>query len=163
MKFNSTNFNKGVEIYQRCMMKKLLGGALLGLFAIGISACETIPYQTRLDNFEGPIKAKYIGQSVDNVVLDMGPPSSSYTLSDGREIIQYSSRRTDRSSAGGTIALGTSFGHYYNRGSVLMAWPMFSPYYNDGYSERELVCIKRFMVNKDKKVEDFRWEGNSCF
>jgi hypothetical protein len=145
-------------------MKSYMHKAIMfSSLALILGACQTVPYQTKVDNFEAPIRAKYVGKSVDNVVLDMGPPNSNYTLSDGREVLQYSKKRMDRTSMGGTIAIGTGFGGYHNRGSVVMAWPFFSPFYDNSYNERELVCVKRFLVDKDKKVTDFRWEGNACF
>lgn len=138
------------------------------LFAIGVcglslAACETIPNETRIANYEKSMIDTYVGKSIDNVILALGPPNSSHPLTDGREILQYKNVRIDQSSFGSSFSIGGGFGSYHNRGAVILSWPFFSPFYDNSINTRELVCIRRFLISKDKKVEDFKWEGNSCF
>lgn len=144
-------------------MKKSFISTTLIITGFALCACETVPNSTKIANYEKMMVDSYVGKSVDNVVINLGPPNSNYTLSDGREVLQYRSVKTDHYSYGSSFSLGSGWGNYHNRGSVLLAWPLFGPYYDNNFNTREYVCVRRFLITKEKKVEDFKWEGNSCF
>lgn len=143
--------------------------ALLGFACIALSGCETIPRAQRVANFEKDIHDRFIGKSVDEVILAFGPPDSRSNLTDGREVIQYETRKTGTRiseprvrtnvSVGGVWGGGGYHHHGYPYGGVSVG----IPFPNDNYSEsRALTCKKRFTISVDKKVEDFAWEGNGC-
>lgn len=137
----------------------------LGIFA---SACETIPYEDRVKAYEDSMTARFVGQSADVLVLTYGPPSSSYKLTDGREVLQFEFQTS--STVGGesytslenvtrsrviTDRDGTSRTVQETRTIPIVNTSPIRTINRD--------CKRRFVVGLDKKVERFNWEGNSCF
>ena len=137
-------------------------GAILG-------ACETVPYPERLANYEAKMRAEYVGKSVDALLLSMGPPESSFTLTDGRDVIQYVKER-NYTTGGGT---------YTDYHTEIIGYKTFKrddgttkqipitrqiPYLRtDPLVDHHEKCAQRFVISKAKTIEDFKWEGNSCF
>ncbi len=146
-------------------MKKLVLIPTL-IAVLGLAACETVPYKDRAALYQKQVSDKYVGQSVDNVVLDLGPPSSTYPLTDGREMLQFETKKDGyypRTS--GYVSVGTGWGggwHRGNYGGIGIGIP-FPMEYPDGYNSNEAKCVKRFIVNKQKLVESFAFEGKGCF
>ncbi len=141
-------------------MKKttILIAALMPL--IGLAACETVPNAEKAQMYENAMRAKFLGKSFDEVVLTYGPPNSEYALNDGRKMYQYSNSKTSTYSPGGTIQYGGVYGSRYSSYGFGIGFPFSFPY---GTSEYTQACTKRFIVNNAKMVEDFKFEGNSCF
>ena len=145
-------------------MKKLVLIPLIAMI-VGLGACETVPYQDRAALYHKEVSAKYVGRSSDNVILDFGPPSSTYPLSEGREMLQYETRRegyTQRTS--GYVSIGSGWGwgggwrhRSYPFGGVGVNFPI-----TGNYNSKDMVCAKRFIVNKAKIVESFAFEGREC-
>lgn len=139
------------------------------LAALGfLGACQTIPYADRVAAYEAEIKTRFVGKAADELVLSMGPPDSTYKLSDGREVFQYESDReivrggdtytdwvshtrwrTVRNSDGSRSQVPATVNF-----PVVRTTPVYS---------EQRVCINRFVVDVNSTVEDFRWEGNACF
>lgn len=150
-------------------MKKLYFG-LLGLLAFGaLGACETIPYEERVAAFEGKMRADFVGKSVDNLILAFGPPQSSFTLSDGKEMFQYSMEQSY--TGGGDTYMAyesviTGYTTYTRPNGTTKQIPIYTQVpvtrVNPVYTVHK-KCVKRFVVGQDKLVQEFRWEGNSCF
>lgn len=148
-------------------MKRLLTTLTFCALAL-TAACETVPYEERVKAFEDGITARFVGRSVDELILAFGPPNSSYKLSDGRDVLQYETDRT----------FTTGGGSYTSYDTVTRTRRVREP---DGtvrnVEERQTVpvqnvepirttnqvCTRRFVITADKRVEAFRWQGNSCF
>jgi hypothetical protein len=92
-------------------------------------------------NYEKMLNS-WIGIHSDQLVLKWGPPSSAYTLSDGRRIFEYSSRR-NTFIGGGTVPTG--------------AVVPTSVYIAD-----ERVCITRFTIDALGTVRSWTWQGDDC-
>jgi hypothetical protein len=148
-------------------MKRILTALTLCGLAL-TSACETVPYEERVKAFEDGIAMRFVGKSVDELILAFGPPDSSYKLSDGRDVLQYELNQTYTTGGGSYTSYQTATRTRQVRdkdGTVR------------NVEERETIpvqnveplrtinqaCTRRFVVTPDKKVETFRWEGNSCF
>jgi hypothetical protein len=143
------------------------------VFAIGallfLGACQTIPYPERVAKFEGDIKGKFVGKPLDELVLAYGAPQSSYDLSDGRKMVQYV---TEKSGVSGgdtwmnydTVYAGSRVVTRPDGSRVVVPIYRSVPVWETEPSYNyHLKCTKRFVVGADKIVQDFRWEGNSCF
>jgi hypothetical protein len=148
--------------------KLLILSACFSASVLSLSACQTIPYPERRAAYELDMNTRFVGKSADIMVLAFGPPHSSYTLTDGREVAQYRDERTNTSG-------GDSYTSY---DTVSRAREVINP---DGsrrvvyenmqiprtnttpiYTRHE-VCIRRFIISREKLVESFAWEGNVCF
>lgn len=140
----------------------VLMGALLG-------ACETVPYPERVAAYETKVKAEFVGKSVDALLLAKGPPESSYTLTDGRDVIQYLKERS-YTTGGGTYTdyhtevIGYKTFTRDNGTTKQIPITRQVPYLRtDPLVTHHEKCAQRFVISKAKIVEDFKWEGNSCF
>jgi hypothetical protein len=148
-------------------MKRIF--SLLALSALALTAaCETIPYEERVKAFEDSVTARFVGRSVDELILAFGPPSSSYKLSDGRDVLQYEVDRTFTTGGGSYTSYQTATRTRQvrdNDGTVRNVEERQSiPVQNiEPIRTINQVCTRRFVISTDKRVEDFRWQGNSCF
>jgi hypothetical protein len=142
-------------------------GALAILLALG--ACQTIPYAQRAANFETKMRTDFIGKSKDNIVLAFGVPHSSYMLTDGREVAQYFEEKT-YTTGGGTytdyeyVVVGTRSVEQKDGSVKQVPITRAIPYLRtDPITTHHQECTRRFVIGKDKNIEDFKWQGNSCF
>jgi hypothetical protein len=148
-------------------MKRLLIALTLSALAL-TAACETVPYEERVKAFEDSIAARFVGKSVDELILAFGPPQSSYKLSDGRDVLQYESDRTFTTGGGSYTSYQTATRTRQvrdNDGTVRNVEERQTiPVQNvEPIRTVNQLCTRRFVVSHDKRVETFRWEGNSCF
>lgn len=106
--------------------------------------------------------ATWVGQPADRLVSEWGPPQSTYPLSTGGAVLQWSSSRTAQ--IGGflvpqtTTSTGTVSGYggtsFYSGQSTTYA-P--SPVYN-----LEFSCVIRVTVRPDGLIQSWNSEGNNC-
>lgn len=148
-------------------MKRLLTILAFSILAL-TAACETVPYEERVKAFEDGVTARFVGRSVDELILAFGPPNSSYKLSDGRDVLQYESDRTFTSGGGSYTSYNTVTRTRRIResdGTVRNVEEQQTvPVQNvEPIRTYNQVCIRRFVITPDKRVETFRWQGNSCF
>lgn len=144
----------------------LVGVALAGV--LGVAACETIPYEERVAAYEASVRQRFMGQSADTLVLALGPPERTFTLSDGREMFQYSLDETRTRGGDSYTTYETSTRVREVRapdGSVSqveekITVPVVRT--NPVYTERR-TCIRRFIIDQNDVVQDFAWQGNACF
>ncbi len=150
-------------------MKKIALG-LISIFAFAsLIGCETIPYEERVAAFEGKMRADFVGKSVDSLILALGPPQSSFTLSDGKDVIQYTMEQSYTGGGDTYMAyesIVTGYTTYTRPNGTTKQIPVYTQIpvqrVNPVYTVHK-KCVKRFVVGTNKTVEDFRWEGNSCF
>ena len=154
---------------KRLSIKTTMFVATMIIGAIGLTACETVPYTQRVANYEGDIKSKFIGKSIDDLILAYGPPQSSYDLSDGRRVVQYSEEK--QGVVGGETWM--NYDTFYAGSRIVrrsdgsrVAVPVYRtmPYWETEptytYNKK---CVQRFVVGQDKMIQDFKWAGNACF
>jgi hypothetical protein len=148
-------------------MKKIV--VLLALAGLGlVSACETVPYEERVKAFEDSINARFVGRSSDDLVIALGPPQSSYKLSDGRDVLQYSTDRTFTTGGGSYTSFETVSRYRTVReddGTQRRIEERVSvPVTNTSPIQTiNQLCTRRFVVGLDKMVQSFVWQGNACF
>lgn len=144
----------------------LIAVALAGV--LGAAACETIPYEERVAAYEASVRQRFVGQSADTLVLALGPPDSTFTLSDGRDLFQYSLDETRTRGGDSYTAYETSTRVREVRapdGTVSQVEERISvPVVrtNPIYTERR-TCTRRFIIDQNDVVQDFAWQGNACF
>jgi hypothetical protein len=148
-------------------MKRLLTALTLTTLAL-TAACETVPYEERVKAYEDSVAARFMGKSVDELILAFGPPNSSYKLSDGRDVLQYEVDRTFTTGGGSYTSYQTATRTRQirdNDGTVRNVEERQSiPVQNvEPIRTINQICTRRFVIAADKRVEDFRWQGNSCF
>jgi hypothetical protein len=148
-------------------MKRLLTAVAISVLTL-TAACETVPYEDRVKAFEDSVTARFVGKSVDELILAFGPPNSSYKLSDGRDVLQYEIDRTFTSGGGSYTSYQTATRTRQVRdsdGTVRNVEESHSvPVQNyEPIRTYNQVCTRRFVVTQDKRIEAFRWQGNSCF
>lgn len=146
------------------------GGLLTGLVLVGAAAagCETIPHTERVAAYEQMMRDRFVGQSADTLVIQLGPPHSTYTLSDGREVFQYA--REERVTGGGdsytSYETATRTREFRDADGTVrqveerQSIPVTRT--NPVYT-RVLSCTRRFVIDQNDTVEAFSWDGNACF
>ncbi len=148
-------------------MKRLFTALTLTVLAL-TAACETVPYEERVKAYEDSVAARFIGRSVDELILAFGPPNASYKLSDGRDVLQYAVDRTYTSGGGSYTSYQTATRTRQvrdNDGTVrnVQETQQIPVQTVEPIRTTNQVCTRRFIIALDKRVEGFRWEGNSCF
>jgi hypothetical protein len=140
-----------------------LAGLAAGLVLAG---CETVPYAQRLATYEAGLNA-FVGRSVDEVVIAHGVPDSTFTLTDGRQVLQYTSQRTvtsggDSWTSWDTVRRTRSFREPDGTVRQVVDEEQVPVQRTNPIVTRDLRCTLRFVIKPDKTVESARWEGNSC-
>ena len=148
-------------------MKRLLTALTLSALAL-TAACETVPYDERVKAYEDSVALRFVGKSVDELILAFGPPNSSYKLSDGRDVLQYEVDRTYTTGGGSYTSYETQTRTRRvrdNDGNVRNVEERVTvPVQNvEPIRTVNQDCVRRFVVSQDKRVETFRWQGNACF
>ena len=109
--------------------------------ALLLTACATTAqYETHL--------ARWGGQPLDDLVLAWGPPQSSYTLRDGRQVVEYQRQQLVRRPGLGRSMLNTSRVFY------------LLDEMEDDYTL--LQCRTRFTVDAQGIIQNWTWDGNAC-
>ena len=136
-------------------MKKALIAALL------LGGCTTTA------NYEAALQ-QWVGRPLDDLVLAWGPPQSSYTLQDGRKVVEYLRQRVIYSPGFTWYRPHTIYhqGQAYNAdgspaGIYQDSSTIFIPEESPGDS-RYLECRTRFTISKQGDIEKWGWEGNDC-
>jgi len=104
-----------------------------------LAACaSSARYETNL--------ARWGGKPLDDLVLAWGPPQSSYTLRDGRQVVEYQRQQLVR--LPGRSMLNTSRVFY------------LLDEMEDDYTL--LQCRTRFTVDAQGIIQNWTWDGNAC-
>lgn len=141
--------------------RALLQGAVIVACASG---CATsAKFAEKLDGL--------VGASESAVVARYGPPRSSYTLTDGSRVIQYS--RGGRAVIPGAttiepVSTQTSGSFSVSQGAKLPAHGTYNQT-STTYVQKQapstviaLSCTFNFMIGADGKVRSWSFEGNNC-
>ena len=120
-------------------------------------------------NYE-KVLSSWVGTNVDNLVMKWGPPVSSYPLSNGGRVLEYSNQRniqlggltttvpqttynTGSASAYGTG--GSAYGTYSGTSTTYVQ--KTTPVQNIA-----MQCITRFTVDAQGTITNWAWQGNDC-
>ncbi len=142
------------------MAKKFTIISLGAIAFLGLGACQTVPSAERAKLYENTMREQFVGKSFDAVVLAFGPPNSNYTMNDGRTMYQYNFTQTSTYSSGGSLYYGGMYGGRHSSIGYGFGLPF---QILGGTNQYTHVCTRRFLVNNAKIVEDFKFEGNSCY
>ena len=152
-------------------MKKFVAIIALSLATLGLGACQTTSMTERAASFQKSTSERFVGKSVDEVILAFGPPKSRAMLTDGREVLQFESTKTGtRQMTFGSVSVGTGFGRgYYGYGDryygrMAASFPLFGGAYPDAYGNNTPpTCIRRFVIDAQKQVQSFNYSGDGCY
>ncbi len=146
------------------MRRGICTAGLAGLMLL--AGCETVPYAQRLATYEAGLNA-FVGRSVDEVVIAYGVPGSTFTLTDGRQVLQYASERTvtsggDSWTSWDTVRRTRSIREPDGTVRQVVDEQQVPVQRINPIVTRDLRCVLRFVVKADKTVESARWDGNNC-
>lgn len=141
-------------------MKNVKATSLLVLLLVG---CATTA------NYEKLLQS-WVGSSADNLVMRWGPPASSYPLSNGGRVLEYSDQRNIQ--LGGytttvpqtTYTTGTANIHGTG-GSANGTYSGTSTTYVQKTTPVQNIamqCITRFTVDAQGTITNWAWQGDDC-
>jgi len=133
------------------------------VIAIFLSACATTA------NYEKILRT-WVGHNVDDLVSIWGAPESSYSLSDGGRVLQYSSQRNIQIGGYTTTEPQTTYKSgsinvYGNGGSAYGDYSGTSTTYVQKTAPIQNFtrqCTTRFTVNARGVITKWAWQGNDC-
>ena len=113
----------------------------------------------------------WVGDNVDHLISVWGPPASSYPLSNGGKVLQYSNQRNIQFGGYTTTTPVTTYQNgtvnaYGNNGAYTTAnyngtsttyVPQTTPVQNIAMS-----CVTRFTLDSRGTVTNWSWQGNDC-
>lgn len=116
------------------------------------------------------VLASWVGSPADNLVSSWGPPDSSYRLSSGGEVLQYShqgniympgySYTTPQTTyQNGTVSAYGAYGSAY--GSYSGTSTTYQQHQTAGYNIH-MSCVTRFTVNSNGIITRWAFQGNAC-
>lgn len=135
----------------------------LAVLAVLLSGCATTANYEKILN-------SWVGANVDNLVMRWGPPTSSYPLSNGGQVLEYSRQRNVQIGGYTTMVPQTT----YNSGSANVYGTGGSTYgtysgTSTTYVQRTtpvqniaMQCVTRFTVNAQGAIFNWVWQGNDC-
>ncbi len=121
------------------------------LLALALAGCLSSRTQA---NYQAQLNS-YVGQHVDAVVLQLGPPDSSYQLADGRWIHEWEEERTQQSF---TQALPRTQVLYDSDGNPV---PITSGITTQP-TTRTYNCTTRIVADNKGTVLSWTADGNDC-
>ena len=104
-----------------------------------LAACaSSARYETNL--------ARWGGNPLDDLVLAWGPPQSSYTLRDGRQVVEYQRQQLVRLP-----------------GRSMLTTPRVFYLLDEMEDDYTLLqCRTRFTVDAQGIIQNWTWDGNAC-
>lgn len=124
--------------------------AAIAAAALVVAGCATRAEYARNVN-------TYVGQPIDSVVLDMGPPDSSFQLADGRWIYEWEEMTIER-------RLDPDWGHVdYLETKDGRIVPIHRPsIFGSDVDEITRICTTRFTTGAERVVQGVAFEGDGC-
>lgn len=128
----------------------------VGLAALAAAACATVEgYEQRLNLL--------MGMHSDDLVVRWGVPDRSVQLKDGREMLEYESRRLAETGGGCYDQERTVVDRITRADGTVdkVERTVITPYCTEP-TLTEYVCITRFVIGLDSRVQEWAHEGNDC-
>ena len=125
----------------------------------------------------------WIGANTDKLVLKWGLPTRTYTLSDGRKVLEYYEERAQQTFSGmsvgktaptpsgytttGTITQQPSSGggqttYSYQAKTTVDQGVQFNNSVSPTYETSQVSCTTTFVADKNNTIVDWRYRGNDC-
>jgi hypothetical protein len=101
----------------------------------------------------------YVGKNADELVLAKGPPTSSFTLSTGAKVFEYSHSQTVNRGGDTYTTLQPVFVPNANGGS----WVSIPTQRATPLSSYEYFCKVLFKISPANIVESWSAQGNGCY
>lgn len=128
-----------------------------------LSGCATTA------NYENILNS-WTGSNVDNLVMQWGPPSNSYPLSNGGRVLEYSNQRNIQIGGYTTTVPQTTYNSgnadvYGTGGSAYVTYSGSSTTYVQETTPVQNIamqCITRFTVNAQGIITNWAWQGDDC-
>ena len=122
---------------------------------MALSGCATRPTTAAFDEQA----QQWIGKNADELVMQKGPPTSTFTLSNGGRVFQYE-RSVNVVSGGGTYAMPTTT--YISSGPNAGTWVQGQAVHSLPVGSKTLNCTVRFTVDTSNTIIAWSKEGNRC-
>ena len=141
-------------------MKKFIF-AFLSLYIL--SGCATTANYEKILN-------SWVGNHVDNLISQWGSPASTYRLSDGGQVLEYSNQRIVQTGGYTTTVPQTTYESgtanvYGSGGSVYGSYSGTSTTYVQNTTpikNYSMQCVTRFTTNAQQIITKWAWQGNDC-
>jgi hypothetical protein len=135
----------------------------IAVISVLLSGCATTA------NYEKMLSS-WVGSHVDNLVSKWGPPRSSYPLSDGGAVLEYSNQRNVQIGGYTTTVPQTTYNSgtanaYGTGGSASGTYSGTSTTYVQQTAPVQNIamqCTTRFTINAQKIITKWAWQGNDC-
>jgi hypothetical protein len=136
---------------------------LVIIISMLLTACATTA------NYE-KILHSWVGDNVDALVSEWGPPASSYPLTNGGRVLEYSHQRNVQLGGYTTITPQTTYNNgianvYGNGGSAYGTYSGTSTTYVQSTTPVQNItmqCITRFTINAQGIITSWAHQGNDC-
>lgn len=134
-------------------MFRLLAFSIISI--VTLSGCATRPTQEAFDQQA----QQWIGKNADGLVIQKGPPTSTFTLSNGNRVFQY--ERSEYVVIGGdtysmpttTYIPGGPLGGSRVQGQTILEDPVLS---------LNLNCSVRYIIDTSNTIIAWSKDGNNC-
>ncbi|MEZ5668663.1 MAG: hypothetical protein R3F55_14730 [Alphaproteobacteria bacterium] len=101
----------------------------------------------------------YMGASIDSVVMDLGPPDSSFQLADGSTVYEWEELSIERRPR----LFQTWSSQYYVHTQTGQVIPLQRPsQLGEDVSEITRICTTRFTTDPAGRVVKVEFEGDGC-
>ncbi|BBP00209.1 hypothetical protein [Sulfuriferula nivalis] len=102
----------------------------------------------------------YVGKNADDLVLAKGPPTSSFTLSTGAKVFEYSNSQSVTRGGNSYTTMQPMFVPGANGGGSWMSIPTQR---TTPLSSYEYFCKVLFKISAANIVESWSAQGNGCY
>lgn len=131
---------------------------ILLVLVFGLAGCAV--RAQRAEAFKQSMDS-YVGRSADDLVVAKGPPTSTFTLSTGGKVFEYSKSAIVTSGGGSSTVMSSVYRPNPNGGvgtwvqvPTQQARPVFS---------QEQSCKVLVQISAQNIVESWKSEGNACY
>lgn len=130
---------------------------------MAVSGCATTA------NYE-EILQSWVGSNVDRLVMSWGPPATSFPLTTGGSVLEYSNQRNVQIGGYTTTVPQTTYNSgtanaYGTGGSAYGTYSGTSTTYVQKTTPVQNIamqCVTRFTVNAQGTITNWAWQGNDC-
>lgn len=132
--------------------------ALLLLLLMGSLLVGCADMEQRRTAFNATM-AQWVGKPLDDLLLRMGPPTRSATLSSGGEILEYENLRSVVV-GGGSVLTYQSVPIVTPSGTAQVLVPMQQTL---PFNSQLRLCRLLFVVSAERVIQSTRHEGDDCY
>jgi len=135
------------------MRTKITPWSLPAALALAASACVS-----QQETYQKAVSS-YVGGSIDQVVVDLGPPDSSFQLADGRTVYEWEELTIEHRPR----PMQSFSERYYVENDSGQLVPVHRPsMFGQDVDEITRTCTTRFTTGPDRQVQAVAFEGDGC-